>query len=65
MTRWEYTTLMFKPGGFTGGKTDPEEIERELNALGNLGWEVTGVIETAGSGGVSRDIVVLLKRPKE
>ncbi|HVJ45954.1 MAG TPA: DUF4177 domain-containing protein [Luteolibacter sp.] len=64
MTRWEYLTMRFKPHGWFGGKTDPEQLQHHLNELGDEGWEVTGVIETNSSHGDTREVVILMKRPK-
>ena len=64
MTRWEYATVKFEPKGWFGGKTDPDQLQEHLNILGDEGWEVTGIIETNSSQGSTREVVILLKRPK-
>lgn len=64
MTRWEYLTIKFEPSGWTGGKIDSLGLRDELNRRGEEGWEVTGVIEAMCSSGKTRDVVILLKRPK-
>ena len=65
MTRWEYRTLKFEPGGWSGGKVDCLELQDHLNEAGAQGWEITGVIETTIHEGRTREVVILMKRPKE
>lgn len=62
-TKWEYKTLYYEAGGLMGGKIDVSAMLANLNALGQLGWEVTGVLETNQVQGATRHVVILLKRP--
>lgn len=46
MDRWEYKTLKIATRGFAGGKLDEIEFERELNELGEKGWELVSCFDT-------------------
>lgn len=65
MLRWEYLTLKFGTSGWLGGHVDTAELDAELNALGDDGWEVVAALDTNQSHGQSRYIVVILKRLRE
>jgi hypothetical protein len=55
MVQWEYKVLA--PGGVIKS-VKPEDLEGQLNALGQEGWEVTGMTATENSG----KIWIVLKR---
>lgn len=64
MTRWEYKCRTVAPAGFiANGKFDPREIEDDLNALGQKGWELVSVAPANKNPGVTRAIHLFLKRP--
>lgn len=64
--RWEYQTLMFNAGGlFFGGKIDGAQLNDRLNALGEEGWELVSVFDTAMAEGRTRSVVAVLKRPRD
>jgi hypothetical protein len=63
--RWEYKTLHFDVRGWLGPKLEPGQLDAELNALGEAGWElVTAFDVNRGDGGTSA-IAALLKRPRD
>ena len=62
--RWEYKVVTFKATGFLGGRVDAQAIESELTALGTVGWEACGVVDTNRAQGRTHLVVVLLERPR-
>ena len=65
MRKFEYKTIKFdlRGGLFSGGgKVDTENVQNQLNELGNEGWELINTIDTAHFKGASRDLVMILKR---
>lgn len=62
MEQWEYFTLKMELSGFLGGKLDTEEFDRNLNKLGEEGWELVSCFCTNASNGYSRDAIAVLKR---
>jgi hypothetical protein len=63
---WRYKTIkLTAEGSFFGGNANIEKIDAELNALGNEGWELVAAFDTNEAGGVSRDLVMILKRPDD
>ena len=63
MARWEYKTVKLATAGFSGGKLDTDVFEKLLNGLGRDGWELVSAFDTNQSGGVTRDVVAVFKRP--
>ena len=64
--RWEYRTLLWNARkGLLGGKIDREQLDDQLNVLGQEGWELVSSSATTREGGSTQDIVLILKRPKE
>ncbi|RBP39820.1 uncharacterized protein DUF4177 [Roseimicrobium gellanilyticum] len=63
MTRWEYKTIKLAATGFLGGVLDTASFENVLNGLGRDGWELVSAFDTNQSGGVTRDVVAVFKRP--
>lgn len=59
-TKWEYQVIIFEP---TDDTVNPGELARELNALGEKGWELASMIEHQ-SGERTADFTFVLKRPK-
>ena len=58
MKKWEYKTMYMSRDSYLKGfkqKFDPELLEKELNALGNQGWEMVGV---AYADGVHNRVIV-------
>jgi len=62
---WEYKTITLRTEGFFGGKFDPAQLDAMLNGFGRDRWEVISAFGTAESYGRTRDVVVILKRPRE
>jgi hypothetical protein len=61
--KWEYKTLKFDAKGFLGGVVDVQQLDRELNALGQQGWELVSIFDTNMIvHGTTREIVATLKR---
>lgn len=63
MTRWEYKTTHLAATGWLGGNLDFTAFEALLNDLGRQGWELVSTFDTNTSGGVTRDVVAVFKRP--
>ena len=62
MNRFEYKTVMYHPGGFGGGKVDPNDFQDTLNRLGYEGWELVSCIASNAGNGYTRDIISVFKR---
>lgn len=63
--RWEYKAIKLGVTGFmVGGKVDKEELDRNLSELGAQGWELAATFDTDISGGGTREVVLIFKRPK-
>ena len=62
--KWEYETVKVAATGFMGGKLDEDTFTTHLNDLGNDEWELVSVFGTNLSGGQTRDILAVFKRPK-
>jgi len=65
---WEYEILQVdvKGGQWTvGGSVQPADIKAALNDLGSKGWEMVAGFDTNQAGGATRQIMLLLKRPKK
>jgi hypothetical protein len=65
MQYWEYKTIKVETKGFRGGILETEEFDAELNRMGLSGWELVSTISTAMSGGESREVAAVFKRPLE
>lgn len=46
--RWTYKVIPFRPSTFFRLRPDPEEIAKQLNRLGEEGWELVSVVEGFG-----------------
>lgn len=64
MEKYEYHTAIYETKGFWGGSVDANEFQKELNYLGNEGWELVSSVATAQSQGASKNIVCIFKRKK-
>lgn len=40
MEKFEYKVVTYDPNGFFGGNVKIDQIEDQLNQLGNEGWEL-------------------------
>lgn len=62
--RWEYRSLLWDARkGLLGGKIDREQLDNQLNVLGQEGWDLVSTSPSTREGGSTRDIVLILKRP--
>jgi hypothetical protein len=62
--RWEYKSVQMETKGLWGGKVEGSELDRIMNELGEIGWELVSAFDTNEAYGRSRSIVLLFKRPK-
>lgn len=64
--RWEYKVIRFQsPGG--GVSVDAQQMEADINRLGEDGWECTGTVSDVGRGFNQfnkTDAVLIFKRPR-
>ena len=65
MEKFEYKVVTYDPSGFFGGNVQPNQIEYQLNMLGNDGWEMISCTSTNMSYGASKSIVCIFKRKRE
>jgi hypothetical protein len=63
--RWQYRILKIGIGGFLGPQTDMDKLEGVLDQLGQEGWELVSVEDTSMQRGVSDDLLLFFKRPRE
>ena len=62
MEQFEYKTLFTDAKGMLGGKVDQNAFQRELNELGQQGWELVNTVPAAQSYGSTRWIISIFKR---
>ena len=66
MTHWEYMILDVRVSGFfTGPNLDGDALTAKLNDLGAQGWEAFGISNMDTGQGITRDLVILLKRSRD
>lgn len=61
--KWEYQSIKLGAKGFLGGVLDTDEFDAYLNELGEEAWELVVAFDTSQSGGQTRDVVAVFKRP--
>ena len=61
--KWQYHIKRVTTKGFTGGKFNREQLETEINELGRQEWELVAALDTNSGYGMTRDIVLLFKKP--
>jgi hypothetical protein len=62
--KWEYKTLNLEQPirwPFLGGELDVAGIDKQMNRMGQAGWELVSALDT-GRGGI-RFVVLIFKRP--
>ena len=62
MDRFEYKVLAYDTKGFFGGSVEVEQLEEQLNLLGEEGWEMVSSTNSTQSYGASKSIVCIFKR---
>lgn len=65
MEKFEYKVVVYDTKGFWGGKVEVQQIENQLNQLGNDGWEMVSCTSTNQSYGSSKSIVCIFKRKRD
>ena len=65
MDKFEYKVVTYDTHGFFGGSVEENQIENQLNQLGNDGWEMVGCTSSNQSYGATKSIVCIFKRRKE
>jgi hypothetical protein len=64
-TQWEYMVLDVGVSGFwLGPDLDGDALTSKLNELGVDGWEAVGLTSMALGEGRTKDLVIILKRPR-
>lgn len=64
MEKFEYKTFVYSTKGFMGGLVYQDELQNQLNFLGNDGWELVSSVPTTEFLGASKSIVFTFKRKK-
>ncbi len=65
MEKFEYKVVTYDPSGFFGGNVQVNQIENQLNMLGNDGWEMISCTSSNQSYGSTKSLVCIFKRKKE
>ncbi|MEJ7591169.1 MAG: DUF4177 domain-containing protein [Planctomycetaceae bacterium] len=64
--QWEYKTIKLATTGFwQTGNLDDAKFNDLLNDLGRDRWELVSAFDTNLGHGGTRDVVAILKRPRE
>jgi Domain of unknown function (DUF4177) len=65
LTKWTYHVFKFFPTGafFRGGQINDEWLAKELNALGEEGWEIASVFTSAIGQGATNEVAIFMKKP--
>jgi Domain of unknown function (DUF4177) len=62
---WEYMILDVGVSGFwLGPDLDGDALTAKLNELGAAGWEAVGLTGMTIGAGRTKDLIVILKRPR-
>jgi len=63
MTKWQYKTVdITTKWGFTGNHPDQAELDRQLQALGQDGWELVGAVPNPSLS--KAPTILVFKRPE-
>ena len=65
MEKFEYKVVVYPTEGLFGGSVDNKQFEKQLNQIGNDGWELVSCTNTNQAYGKSKSIVCVFKRKKE
>ena len=61
--RWQYITDAIYAGGFFGRSIDRGELESRLKERNEQGWELVSVLPLNGFYGVTREVLIIFRRP--
>ena len=64
MEKFEYKVVVYDTKGIWGGDVEENQLENQLNLIGNDGWELVSCTSSNESFGASRSIVCIFKRKK-
>ena len=68
MKKFEYKVVKLDARGngwiSLGGKVDMDQLNTQLSEMGEAGWELVSVEDTAQGSGSSRDLLLFFKREK-
>ena len=65
MEKFEYKVVTYDPSGFFGGIVKVNQIENQLNMLGEDGWELISCTSSNQSDGSTKSLVCIFKRRKD
>ena len=65
MEKYEYKVVTYDPSGFFGGNVKANQIENQLNMLGEDGWELISCTSSNQSYGSTKSLVCIFKRRKD
>lgn len=65
MEKFEYKVVTYDPSGLFGGKVKVNQIENQLNMLGEDGWELISCTSSNQSYGSTKSLVCIFKRRKD
>ena len=64
-SRWEYTILDVGVSSFwLGPDLDGDALTAKLNELGDQGWEAVSLTGMSLGQGRTKDLIIILKRPR-
>ena len=65
MDKWEYKTVKLDTTTFFGsGNIEEDQLDIQMNKLGEQGWELVSALDTNATGGISKYIVTIFKRKR-
>ncbi len=64
MEKFEYQSIVFSTKGIRGEDADLSDLIADLNAQGDMGWELVNTVPTDVDFGSSRSILLIFKRKK-
>jgi hypothetical protein len=62
MKKFEYLTLRVRETGLIGKRVNPKKLTKNLNELGEEGWELASTFETNEDEGETKDVFLIFKR---
>ena len=62
MDKWEYKTIKLDTTTWIGtGNIEENQLDQQMNDLGEQGWELVSALDTNSTGGVSKYVVTIFK----